>query len=105
MADLSELRSAVERDTSVTESAITLLNSLADQIRDAADDPAEVRAIADSINSNTDQLADAVATNTPAQPGAEAPVTEPDYTVPADSEAPAESEAPGDDVVESAPES
>lgn len=66
MADLSEIQAAVERDTSVTSSAVTLLNNLSQQIRDLSTDPAALAALADSIDAQTDALAAAVEQNTPA---------------------------------------
>lgn len=68
MADLSTIQAAVEADTTVDQSAITLLNSLAEQLRNAANDPAEVQAIADQLNQNSSALAAAVSANTPAAP-------------------------------------
>ena len=66
--DLSALQTAVEADTSATSSAITLLTTLAEELRAAAGDPAAVQAIADQITANATQLSDAVVANTPAAP-------------------------------------
>ncbi len=68
MSDLAAISDAVARETTVVQSAVTLLNELAQELRDAANDPAAVQALADSINSDADALAAAVEANTPAPP-------------------------------------
>ena len=68
MATLVELQAAVATDTTVTASAITLLQGLAAQITAAAGDPAALDAIVQDLNANTTALAEAVAANTPAAP-------------------------------------
>lgn len=73
MADLTNLATAVAQNTSVDESAIALLNQLADLIRQNQDDPAALQALADSINSESSNLAAAVQANTPATVPAPAP--------------------------------
>jgi hypothetical protein len=50
------------------DSAIALLGELAALIRDAADDPAEVRSIADRIEARKVALAEAVEANRPVPP-------------------------------------
>lgn len=67
-ADLTRLTAAVERDSTVNQSAITLLNSLSQLIRDNATDPAALTALADQLDAQQQALADAVVANTPAQP-------------------------------------
>jgi hypothetical protein len=69
--DLSALEAEVADNSSAVDSAITLLGSLAQQIRDAAGDPAAIQAIADGIDANTGRLAAAVAQGTPAEPGSD----------------------------------
>lgn len=66
MATLDELQAAVARDADVTQSAIVLLNGIAQQLKDAiaSNDPAKVQAVLDGLNANTDALAAAVAANT-----------------------------------------
>jgi cell pole-organizing protein PopZ len=59
------LAAAVQRETSVVSSVTTLISGLAAQIKQASADP-QVQALADQINANSDTLADAVTTNTPA---------------------------------------
>lgn len=68
MADLTALTADVSANTDATASAVTLLNSIAQQLRDAATDPAAIQALATSIETNTQSLADAVTANTPAAP-------------------------------------
>ncbi len=65
---LEDLRSEVERNSNVVQSATALISRLASLIGDAADDPDQVRALADQLSSTSDALAAAVAANTPAQP-------------------------------------
>lgn len=68
MLDLSELKSKVEANTAVTESAITLLAGLKEKL-DAAiasEDPAALKALSDQLGAETDKLAAAVTANTPA---------------------------------------
>ena len=68
MAILDDLQAAVAVDTDVTSSAITLLQGLAAQLAAAGTDEAALAAIRDSLNTNTQALADAVVQNTPAAP-------------------------------------
>lgn len=69
MADLSEIRTEVEQTGDVVDSAVALITSMADRLDDIADDPAEVRALAEELRASKQELADAVAANTPADPG------------------------------------
>ena len=69
-ADLSALTDAVTNDTTVEQSAITLLEELAAEISAAANDPAAIQALADEVNANAAALAAAVTANTPAAPAA-----------------------------------
>lgn len=66
------LANAVRRETSVVSSVTTLISGLADQIKAAAsnNDMAQVQQLADQINANSDTLANAVTSNTPAAPSA-----------------------------------
>jgi hypothetical protein len=63
MATLADLKSAVERDTTVTQSAITLLQGLSAKLQEAiqSGDPAKLQELKDGIDANTDALAAAVA--------------------------------------------
>jgi hypothetical protein len=64
-ADINNLSEKVERMRTVAESSKTLIQGLAQQIRDAADDPAELKALADQLDASATSLAEAVAANTP----------------------------------------
>lgn len=66
MANLSALQAAVEAENTVIDSAITLLNGLAEALRAAATDPAAVQALADEVGAKSAALAAAVQANTPA---------------------------------------
>jgi peptidoglycan hydrolase CwlO-like protein len=68
MADFTALHDEVEANGDAVDSAVTLLNSLSAQLVDAADDPAEVQAIAAALAEQSDALAAAVTANTPAAP-------------------------------------
>lgn len=67
--ELDDLTAAVQKDTEVDQSAITLLNGLKAKL-DAAiasGDPAALKALSDQLGSNADSLAAAVVANTPAE--------------------------------------
>ena len=64
-AELDRLTTEVAENTTVIESAITLINRLADQIRNNTTDPAALTALADSLDSEANKLGAAVAANTP----------------------------------------
>ncbi len=66
MADLTALQAEVERNTTVENSALALIQGLAAQITAAGTDPVKLKAITDQLTSNDDALAAAVAANTPA---------------------------------------
>lgn len=66
---LDELKAKVDAQTTVIKSAETLLGQLAQMLRDAANDPAKVQAIADELDANTSELAASIQANTPAAPG------------------------------------
>src|SRR5215831_8895164 len=68
--ELDALNAEVAQNTDVTNSAITLLNGLSQQLKDAlaAGDPAAIQAVVDQLDANTQSLADAVTANTPAAP-------------------------------------
>lgn len=68
MADLKSLQDQVTAENAVIDSAVVLLEGLKTAL-DAAiasNDPAALQALSDSIGSETQKLADAVAANTPA---------------------------------------
>lgn len=64
--DIDRLRQAVARQTTVQASMTELLRGVSKQIRDNADDPTELQAIAAQLDQNTDAMAAAVQENTPA---------------------------------------
>lgn len=73
-AELTTLTQEVAEMGTVVDSAITLINGLAQQIRDLKDDPAALAALAASLDEKAGALSAAVAANTPAEPPAEPPV-------------------------------
>lgn len=78
MTTLQELAVQVAANTTVTESAITLIGGLKAKL-DAAiasNDPAELQALSDSLTAETAKLSAAVEANTPAAPVAD-PVAAP----------------------------
>lgn len=76
-AELDSLTAAVTENTSVDQSAITLLQDLAAKIQAAANDPAAITALATDLRASSQQLADAIVANTPAGPVVEPPVEPP----------------------------
>lgn len=62
---LDRLRDEVSQLSEVNVSAITLITGLADQIRNAVDDSDALNELADTLDAQSNQLADAVAANTP----------------------------------------
>ena len=67
---LDELQVQVTANTTVEQSAITLIQGLAAQLAAAATDPAKVQALADQLNTSATSLAAAIAANTPVAPPA-----------------------------------
>ncbi len=67
-AALDKISTEVTETKTIMESAKTLIEGLAQQIRDLSDDPAALNALADDLDASSKALADAVAANTPAQP-------------------------------------
>lgn len=63
--DFTELENEVAEDKTVKESAITLLTGLKAALDAAGTDPVKLKALSDSLSSNTDALAAAVLANTP----------------------------------------
>lgn len=68
--DLTVLTAAVEKNGSVIESAVTLLNGLKAQLDAAGTDPVALKALSDQLGTETDSLAAAVAANTSVVPTA-----------------------------------
>lgn len=73
MAALDTLEADLAANTDVVASAVTLLDTLHQELADAiaSGDPARVQAVADQLAANTQALADAVAANTDAAPPVE----------------------------------
>lgn len=67
-AEFDNLTAEVHQNTDVTQSAIVAFNGLAQQLRDAANDPIKINALAAELDANSNALAAAVAANTPAAP-------------------------------------
>ncbi len=69
-ATIQDVQAAVTDETTVVQSAVTLLGQIHQMLVDAqaANDPAAVQAVIDQIAANKQALADAVAANTPAAP-------------------------------------
>jgi hypothetical protein len=68
MADLTRLTQEVAENTTVIESAVTLIEGLAQQIRDNIADQAKLEELADQLDSEANALAAKIAENTPAPP-------------------------------------
>lgn len=65
-AELDRLKASVTALTTVAASSEALMGRLAQLIRDNANDPVALNALADEIDADTAGLAEAVAANTPA---------------------------------------
>lgn len=75
MADFSQLQAEVTRNKDVAESAIAMLNGIAQKVADAvaADnlaDDTQTAQLSQELSAQTDALAAAVTANTPATPNA-----------------------------------
>lgn len=75
MANFDELNAEVTNLTTVAESAIALINGIAEKIQAAVDandsgDNSQLKSLASSVRSQADALAAAVAANTPSEPEA-----------------------------------
>lgn len=73
MAAIDDLTAAVTADTTVEQSAITLINNIAAQLAAAGTDPAKLSALTTTLQTNSAALAAAVAANTAPAPTAPAP--------------------------------
>lgn len=73
---LTTLVEEVAENTSVTQSAITLLQGLKAKLDAAGTDPVKLKELSDSLDASNKALADAVTKNTPAEtPPTEEPTT------------------------------
>lgn len=70
---IEELRAEVERNSSVDDSAIQLIMTLADQIEEHQNNPAELQTLVATLRAKTDALAAAVVARTPPPPEEENP--------------------------------
>lgn len=68
MATLKDLQDAVAQEDTVIDSALALIQGLADQVAALTPDQAAIDALAADIKGKSDALAAAVAANTPAAP-------------------------------------
>ncbi len=67
-AELDRLTTEVTETRTVMQSAVALIEGLAEQIRLLRNDPIALAALADSLDAGANTLAAAVAANTPAPP-------------------------------------
>lgn len=74
--DLDNIKTSVEAEGTVVDSAIVLLTQIAGQLEAFKNDPIEIQGIVDQINAQKDALAAAVVANTPGAPPAEPPVAD-----------------------------
>lgn len=66
--DLSRLSAEIAENNSAITSAVTLINQIAQELRDAAGNQDAVNALADQLDAQSNNLAAAVVANTPAAP-------------------------------------
>lgn len=69
--EMDRLKQSVADSVTVEESAITLLGQLSDAIRAAAEDPAAIAALADQVDAEKANLANAITLNTPPLAGSQ----------------------------------
>jgi uncharacterized coiled-coil protein SlyX len=72
-AELDRLTASVTKIKDQDDSIIALVNGLAQQIRDNANNPAALNALADSLDAEAQKVADAVSQNTTPPPPTPAP--------------------------------
>lgn len=70
MSQLDDLKAQVAANKSIAQSAVTLINGIADRITAAGTDPQALADLTASLKSDDDALAAAVQANTPAPPTA-----------------------------------
>jgi len=66
--ELDDLTAQVAQNTTIEESAVTLINGLAAKITEAGTDPAKLAALSASLTTSANDLSAAIAANTPAAP-------------------------------------
>lgn len=67
MEALAKLEAEVAENSSVVESAITLIEGFSSRLKDAGVDPSKLEALASDLDATTAKLANAVAANTAAE--------------------------------------
>ncbi len=86
-AALDRLTASVEKNTSITASAVALISTIASEIRNNVDDSDALNGLADKLDARSAELAAAVAANTPQGPSVvtdtptPVPTTTPDGSV------------------------
>jgi len=65
-ADLTSLTAQVQKNTTIEESAVTLIQGIAAQLAAAKNDPAAIQSLSDQLNASATDLSAAIAANTPA---------------------------------------
>jgi hypothetical protein len=65
MAGIDQLRAEVERNSSVTQSIVTLVQGMSAEMRANAGNEQAILDLADRLDANNDAIADAVTANTP----------------------------------------
>jgi len=70
MSALDDLKTEVARNTSLEQSAVALIQGIAQQLKDAlaANDPAALADLTNQLSASADALAAAITANTPAEP-------------------------------------
>lgn len=76
--ELDALQQQVAENTSLEQSAIQLIEGIADQLEEVKDDPEEISALTASLKSTATALAAAIAANTPAPEPTPEPTPEPE---------------------------
>jgi chromosome segregation ATPase len=76
-AELDRLKMSVMNLTTVTQSVVTLVGTMAQQIRDLKNDPAALTAYADEVDTRVQELKDATLANTPSAGEPPAPMPAP----------------------------
>lgn len=66
-AELDRIKASVQNLTTVTQSVVTLVNTMAQQIRDLKNDPAALTAYADELDARAQELKDVTLANTPSE--------------------------------------
>ena len=72
MATMTELQAAVQRNTDVGDSVVTLIEGIVQQLKDAEGNPAAIAELITKLDADTAKLSKAVTDNTPEAPPAEA---------------------------------